>query len=79
MALTLSDSQIERWRSLYDEFQADVEQVAIYKQLDQRRLVAKQEMVAFLNSYLTGQISSSQSFDASNLFSTHYPPIVLQL
>ena len=60
MALTLSDSQIERWHSLYDEFQADVEQVAFYKQLDQRRLVAKQEMLAFLNSYLTGQISSSQ-------------------
>ncbi|SRR6266566_1048326 len=58
--MILSESQIERWRSLYDEFQADAQQVDYFKQLDDRRLVARQEMVAFLNSYLTDQINSTQ-------------------
>ncbi len=61
--MTLSDSQIEKFRSLYEKFQTDVQQVEIYRQLDQRRLVAKDEMVAFLDSYLTGQISTKQLKD----------------
>jgi len=63
MTVTLSDSQIERLRSLYDEFQADLQQVEFYKQLDQRRLVAKEEMLVFLDSYLTGQVSTKQLKD----------------
>lgn len=58
--MILSESQIERWRSFNDEFQADTQQVDYFKQLDDKRYVAQQEMVVFLNSYLTGQIDSIQ-------------------
>lgn len=61
--MMLSDSQIEKFRSLYEKFQTDLQQVEFYRQLDQRRLVAKEEMLAFLDSYLTGQISTKQLKD----------------
>ena len=63
MTAMLSDSQIEKFRSFYEKFQADLQQVEFYKQLDQRRLVAKEEMVVFLDSYLTGQNSTKQLKD----------------
>ena len=63
MTITLSDNQIERWRSLYKEFQSDVQQIGFYKQLNQRRVVAQQEMLDFLDSYLKGQISTKQLKD----------------
>jgi hypothetical protein len=63
MTITLSDNQIERLRTFHDEFQADLQQVEFYKQLDQRRLVVKKEMLDFLDSYLTGQISTKQLKD----------------
>jgi len=34
--MILSESQIEHWRSLYDEFQADTEQIDFFNQLDER-------------------------------------------
>lgn len=63
MVITLSDSQIEKFHSLFEKFQADLQQVDFYRQLDQRRLVAKEEMLAFLDSYLTDQISTKQLKD----------------
>lgn len=61
--MMLFDSQVEKFRSLYEKFQADTQQVEIYRQLDQRRLIAKEEMLTFLDSYLTGQVSTKQLKD----------------
>ena len=62
----LSNSQIERWRLLYEEYKADVQQVANFKKLDERRTFVRQEMVDFLHKYLTGEISTKhfkETFD----------------
>ena len=56
----LSNSQIERWRLLYEEYKADAQQVANFKNLDERRTLVCQEMVDFLQQYLTGKISTKQ-------------------
>ena len=56
----LSNSQIERWRLLYEEYKTDVQQVANFKKLDERRTLVRQEMVDFLEKYLNGEISTKQ-------------------
>lgn len=56
----LSSSQIERWRLLYEEYKADVQQVEDFKKLDERRTLVRQEMVDFLQKYLIGEISTKQ-------------------
>ncbi|HJT59403.1 MAG TPA: hypothetical protein VJ761_23040 [Ktedonobacteraceae bacterium] len=60
MATTLTDNQVELWRSRYEEFLADAEQVAYYKQLDERRLVVQQEMNAFLAAFLSGEVGTAE-------------------
>ena len=60
MATTLTDNQVELWRSRYEEFLADAEQVAYYKQLDERRLIVQQEMNTFLAAFLSGEIGTAE-------------------
>jgi len=58
MTVTLSDNQIERWRSRNEEFMSDLQQVTYYKHLDNRRLVVQKDMIEFLESYMAGEIST---------------------
>jgi hypothetical protein len=66
MSMVLSENQVEHWRSEYEEYLADKQQVAYFKELDERRLIVQQEMLQFLHDYLAGRISTREfkvSFD----------------
>src|SRR5438552_351068 len=60
MPVVFSDTQVEHWRLLYEEFKGDRQQVAYFKELDQRRVIVRQEMVDFLEKYLASKISTKE-------------------
>jgi hypothetical protein len=60
MSKALSENQVEHWNSLYEEYLADDQQLAYFKELDEKRLVVQREMLKFLDDYLAGRISTRE-------------------
>lgn len=58
MSGLVSDTQIERFRILYDQFQRDTTWQAHLRQQDARREVVRAELLEFLQQYLSGQIGN---------------------